>query len=215
MHITNEVLSSLSDLFTHTNLIPASAIVAIALFFSKEHLESKRKKQAKLNDINALKKIFARECQLNWNLRTQVKSLCSKFEPFEKQPSNVCPYSLSFVNSPSGKTRYEIYVDGKKSTAGVLTKPYLENFQKYIYDIAKLEPYFYDLLVPAYEAVIELKHLYDSLIDLEQTQQLMNHDNMMVGFSSYALGELETIDKDLKALYQFCTGNELTQGLLR
>lgn len=56
MHITNEVLSSLSDLFTHTNLIPASAIVAIALFFSKEHLESKRKKQAKLNDINALKK---------------------------------------------------------------------------------------------------------------------------------------------------------------
>lgn len=97
----------------------------------------------------------------------------------------------------------------------MFTKPYLENFQKYIYDIAKLEPYFYDLLVPAYEAVIELKHLYDSLIDLEQTQQLMNHDNMMLGFSSYALGELETIDKDLKALYQFCTGNELTQGLLR
>lgn len=215
MHIVYEFLSSLSDFFTHTNLIPASAVVAIVLFFSKEHLESKRKKITKKNDINALKKIFARDCQLNWSLHNKVESLCSQFEPFEKLPSNECPYSLSFVDLPSGKTRFEIYEDGEKSSGGVLTKPYLENFQKYIYDIAKLDQDFYDLLVPAYESVIELKHLYDSLIDLEQTQQFMNNDNMMLGFSSYALGELETIDKDLKALYQFCTGNELTQGLLR
>ncbi|WP_206752864.1 hypothetical protein, partial [Enterobacter hormaechei] len=63
-------------LLTSGTLIPASAFVAICLFILREWLDWRRKSKTRKNEVSALKKIFARECQLAWNVNEQIKMTC-------------------------------------------------------------------------------------------------------------------------------------------
>lgn len=164
--------------------------------------------------MRALKKIFARECQLAWNISGQIKELCEKFAPYEKRPMHECPLDFSVSKTAAGKIRYTV-TENEKSISGVLSEPLLAIFTKHLYDVSKLDSAFYEKMNLAYTAVIELKHFDDSLLDNADTSQLNGIDNIMYGFSGYALEEIVWIERELKALYQYCTGKELTEGLLR
>lgn len=203
------------SLLTNGSLIPLSALVAIVLFIIRELLDWYRKSQSKKNEINALKKIFARECQLAWSVCVTIKKLCEQFAPYEARPMNECPLNFSITKTTAGKTRYTVKENGQLSSGGVLNKPSLNAFKKYLFDILKLDSSFYGKSNSAFSAVIELQHFYESLVDNDDTSQLMGLNSMMYGFSGYALKEIEWVEKDIKGLYQYCTGEELTKGLLR
>lgn len=91
------------SLSANGTLIPASAFVAICLFILREWLDSRRKSKARKNGIRALKQIFARECQLVWHIKGQIKKLCEIFVPYEKKPSHKCPLNLSVFKTTAGK----------------------------------------------------------------------------------------------------------------
>lgn len=203
------------DLLTSGTLIPASAFVAICLFILRELLDWRRKSKARKNEIRALKKIFARECQLAWNVNGEIKSLCEKFVPYEEKPMHECPLDLSITKTEAGKTRYTVTENDVVRWNGPLSEPSVATFTKHLYDVSKLDSAFYEKVNLAYIAVIELKHFYESLVDNEDTAKLIGIDNIMYGFSGYALREMIWIERDLKGLYQYCTGEELTVGLLR
>lgn len=196
-------------------LIPASALVAVCLFILREWLDWRRKSEARKNEIRALKKIFARECQLAWNVKKQIKTLCKKFAPYEEKPMHECPLDLSVTKTAAGKTRYTVTENDVPRWGGTLSEPSVATFTKHLYDVSKLDSEFYEKVNLAYTAVIELKHFYESLVDNEDTAQLIGIDNVMFGFSGYALKEMIWIERELKVLYQYCTGEELTVGLLR
>ncbi|HBM3276593.1 hypothetical protein GHV20_027010 [Klebsiella oxytoca] len=202
-------------LLTSGTLIPASAFVAICLFILREWLDWRRKSKARKNEVCALKKIFARECQLAWNVKEQIKTLCEKFAPYEKGPMHECPLDLSVTKTVAGKTRYTVTENDVPRWGGTLSEPSVATFTKHLYDVSKLDSAFYEKVNLAYTAVIELKHFYESLVDNEDTAQVIGIDNIMYGFSGYALNEMIWIERELKALYQYCTGEELTVGLLR
>ncbi|MBW9352885.1 hypothetical protein FHD02_14965 [Citrobacter sp. EC_71] len=202
-------------LLTTETLIPASAFVAICLFIVRELLDCYRKSKSKKNEIRALKKIFARECQLAWSTSGKIKGLCERFAPYEEKPMHECPLGFSIIKTTAGKTRWLVTENEKPVSGGELSKPSAAAFTKYLYDISKLDPVFYDKANLAYTAVIELKHFYDSLVDNEDTSKLLELSSVMYGFSGYALGEMEWIEREIKSLYLYCTGEELTEGLLR
>lgn len=202
-------------LLTSGTLIPASAFVAICLFILREWLDWRRKSKTRKNEISALKKIFARECQLAWNVNEQIKTLCEKFAPYEERPMHECPLDLSVTKTAAGKTRYTITENNVLRSGGPLSEPSVTTFTKHLYDVSKLDSAFYEKVNLAFTAVIELKHFYESLVDNEDTAKLIGIDNVMYGFSGYALEEMIWIEREIKALYQYCTGEELTVGLLR
>lgn len=202
-------------LLTSGTLIPASAFVAICLFILRELLDWRRKSKARKNEFRALKKLFARECQLAWNIKEQIKTLCEKFAPYEAKPMHECPLDLSITKTTAGKTRYTVTENDVPRWGGTLSQPSVATFTKHLYDVSKIDSVFYENINLAYTAVIELKHFYESLVDNKDTSHLIGLDNVMYGFSGYALKEIIWIERELKALYQYCTGEELTVGLLR
>lgn len=202
-------------LLTSETLIPVSALVAICLFIIRELLDCFRKLKTRKNEIRARKKIFARECQLAWNISGQIKGLCQKFAPYEKRPMHECPLDFSISKTAAGRIRYTVTENEKLIYGGVLSEPLLAIFTKHLYDVSKLDSAFYEKMNLAYTAVIELKHFYDSLVDNADTSLLLGIDNIMYGFSGYAIEEIVWIERELKGLYQYCTGKKLTEGLLR
>ncbi|HHK7968767.1 TPA: hypothetical protein ACQVG6_005296, partial [Serratia marcescens] len=196
-------------------LIPASAVVAICLFILREILEGRRKCRVRKNEIRALKRIFARECQLAWYRAGQIKKLSEIFAPFEKAPEDECPFELKVFKTTAGKIRYLISKNGAERLGGMLPEQSTTTFEKYLYDTSKIDSSFYEKVNAAYTAVIEIKHLHESLIDHQDSAEIIGIQNVMLGFSSYALEEIAWIEKEIKALYKTCTGKELTSGLLR
>ncbi|EEW1570351.1 hypothetical protein D9K03_19375 [Escherichia coli] len=203
------------SLLTNGSLIPVSAFVAICLFVVREVLDWRRKSKAKKNEISALKKIFARECQLAWYISQKIKGLCKEFAPYEQSPMNECPLSFSIVRTTAGKMRWTVTENDVSVSGGELIKPSVATFAKYLYDIAKLDSAFYENANLGYVAVIELRHFYDSIIDNEDTSQMLGLNSVMYGFSGYALEEMVWIEQGLKDLYKYYTNEELTKGLLR
>lgn len=203
------------SLLTSGTLIPASAFVAICLFILREWLDWRRKSKARENEIRALKKIFARECQLAWHINGQIKKLCELFEPYEKKPPHERILDLEVFKTTAGKTRYIVLKNGEKQSGGILSEPSAENFSRFLYDVSKIDSNFYEKMNAAFTAVVEIKHLYDSIIDNEDSAQIIGIENIMIGFSGYALKEMTWIEENLRALYKFCTNEELTEGLLR
>ncbi|MBE3287896.1 MULTISPECIES: hypothetical protein [Enterobacter] len=214
MEFVSGLLSTVNSWLTHSGVIPASAFITIMIFLIKEHLESRRKKKSKENEISALKKIFARECELNWYLSSQIERLCRTFKPYEDDAEN-CPYELSILTTPSGKTTYEITGDEQGMEGGALPQAHADVFKKFMYDVVKHDAEFYEHLESAYEAALELRHLRDSIVDIHHTGERIHVDNLMLGFSGYALIELKSINIDIKALYKFCTGKSVIIGRLR
>ncbi|EFD4920188.1 hypothetical protein ACUWQO_003589 [Escherichia coli] len=203
------------SLLTSGTLIPASAFVAIFLFIIRELLDCRRKSKARKNEIRALKQIFARECQVAWHINGQIKKLCETFEPYEKKPQHERILDLQVFKTTAGKTRYIVLKSGRKQSGGLLPEPSTENFSRFLYDVSKTDSVFYEKMDAAFKAIVELKHFYDSIVDNKDSAQIIEIENIMIGFSGYALKEITWIEENLRALYQFCTGEELTEGLLR
>lgn len=203
------------NLLTSGTLIPASAFVAISLFIIREILDCCRKAKAKNNEILALKRIFARECQLAWYINSRIKEICEQFQPFESGNSRDCPYEFSVSKTAAGKSRYLVSENGSPRKAGILNEPQLTPFSKHLYDASKLDETFYEKINSGYQAVIELKHFYESLVDNDDMAELTGTGTILFGFAGYALEEMEWIEHNLRDLYKYCTEKELSEGLLR
>lgn len=202
-------------LLTNGTLIPASAFVAISLFIIRELLDWYRKSKTRKNEIRALKQIFARECQLAWYINEKIKELCEEFVSYEEEAPDECPLSFKVLKTTAGKTRYLVSDNGQEQSSGLLPEPSTIIFSKYLYDASKLDSVFYEKVNSAFKAAVELKHLYDSLVDHEDTAQLTGLEIITFGFSSYAIRQSERIELELKDLFLYCTDKELTEGLLR
>lgn len=214
LQFVSDLLGTAQAWLTQSSLIPTSVIVAVLIFITREWLEFHRKKRAKRNEISALKIILARECELNWYLSKQINEICSVFEPYERGEDD-CPYELQIVFNPSGKKEYEIIGGEHGMSGGALPDPYVTTFDKYRYDVVKMDVEFYGKLEAAFDAAIKLKHLHDWLLDIGHTAQRMKTDNMMIGFSGYALSEIIDINECIKSLHKFCTGKEKITSRLR
>ncbi len=91
-------------------------------------------------------------------------------------------------------------------------------YDKVLVKIAELEPIFYKKINIGYLKIIELEHLYESLIKglrASEFDEPFPHTITHSGFLSYGLNELENIHKELNHLYFYCTKKKLEKSRLR
>ncbi len=214
MQYVFELFAAVQNWLKQSGLIPLSAIVAVVLFVTREILGSRRKKRAKTIEVIALKRILARECELNWYLSNQITDICNIYGS-DWENDGYETYFLELTKTPSNKIWFEILNYRGEKGKGILSESHITTFHNYLYEMVKTDIDLYEKLEPAYEAAIVLKSLRDSLIDKPGEWTYEDDTDMMLGFSEHASGEIENINNQLKILYQFCTGKELSQGRMR
>src|SRR6185295_8692415 len=155
---------SVSSLIQWTGgLLPAAAVAAIVLFMIRELLEWIRRRTAHSRQIGALKKLLARECELNlWTMNSLKHALESADGAIRADP----PRRVTINKAPSGHERWREFDDqGDIWGGGPLPMVRRNSMEGAALRIAELDGKLFSALELGLEATAELDHLRGSLID--------------------------------------------------
>lgn len=209
MSFFNDVLTGLPSF---DNFLPVTALVAVVIFLVREYLEGRRRKSSDARKVRALRKVLARECQLNYYAIDLLRDTLT-----EMQDVGVAEDAarLSLSKRPAGGYVF-ILTDLKGSKqGGVLVGIQRETFLKYLVEIAGLDERLYSKCEIALDGLSEADNVYQSLVHGPEIHFPSTNEDYYKGLIDYGIGELNDSINGLKALYFACTGSELQKGKLR
>lgn len=198
-----------------TTILPATVIAAVVLFVVKEAMEALRRYKADSRKKDALRRLLARECERNHAVLRSLKEACSWLKEADDEDS---PFTFRFrVHfTPAGHLRFVRHVGITESEGSFVLRPAQQELMgRLMVEVAALDAPLFDLLEHAYDAVAEMRHLRDSIIDHLSSDAEDKNEIFLLGFADYALGELEDSYKAIANLYRECTGKELENYKLR
>jgi hypothetical protein len=201
----------LSVLPTFSQLLPATAFVAILIFAFKEYLEARRRNAADIRKVLALKKVLARDCQLNY---TAIDRLIIVMTDIRDGGIYEDATRISFSTSPSGGHVYMLSGTGSDH-GGSLISIQRDALLKHLIEIAGLDEDFYSKCEKALDGLSEANHVYNSLVYGPPSHFPSSQENYYEGLVDYGLEELRKSVDALKELYLACTGKGLERGKLR
>lgn len=195
-----------------SQLLPVTAFVAILVFVAKEALEWRRRSTGDRRKVRALKKVLARDCELNYWAISQLRETLTQMEG-----SGVCEDAsrLSISKRPIGG--YAVMIKGDEGSGGgaVLPSIHRDTLLKHLVEIAGLDERFYAECEAALDGLSEAEHVYHSLVEGPEEYFPSTRENYYQGLIDYGLDELRDATASLKRLYLACTGSELKRGKLR
>jgi hypothetical protein len=193
-------------------LLPITAIVAIGIFVLKEAVEAWKRHQADRRKIKAARYLLARECEQNlWVIRSLHDALTNAGEVI----SEGRPDDFRIIKRESGaKNWVKTYENGDLSRGGMLYPVKRIIIDSMGQTIAELDPRLFRELEGGIDAVNELNHLHDSLVNYVMDAD-EREKSFFDGFVVYALKELHDIYRGIDKLYRACTGKRLTKFRLR
>lgn len=197
------------------DLLPIPVFMALVLFVAREILDSIKKRKAELRKIKAYKQLIAEELELNYGAYLSLKGIFSELEE-KKEEWDGGIYEAKFKEA--GNLYVHVTHDDRLVMASLARKPSMVQHDKILVNVAELDISFYEKLRCGYLKVIELNHLYDSLIKglkASDFDEPFPHTITKSGFLGYALNECERIYSELNDLYLFCTGRKLKKSRLR
>jgi hypothetical protein len=202
----------LAGLPSISQFLPVTAIVAILIFLLKEIVEWRRRKAADVRKIQALKKVLARECQLNYTAVDRLRDTLT-----EMQTSGVTKDAnrLTLEKSPAGGYIYTISDHSGSGIGGVLLAIQRDTFLKYLVEIAGLDASFYAKCEIALDGLSEADHVFQLLVHGPEKHFPSTLENYYDGLIDYGLRELKDSVNRLQELYFLCTGTVLEHGKLR
>lgn len=186
-----------------SSLVPISAVVAVALFGTKERLEFVRRRDADARKISALKLLVARECELNhWTIKSYLRIVNAlKAEAEVEVPEQRASFTI--VEMANGKLFF-CTVEPDGSEGGQMWMPLVHRdvLGKYLLEIATLDSSFFDVAEHAYDALAEVQHVQDHIRAREDKPEFIDLDDYDVGLGDYSIGELNEAKEALDKLYQ-------------
>ena len=195
------------------SLIPFTALVAIAVFAVKETIEFFRRRSGDRRRIRALTALLARECELNY---WTIKSLRRVFVEVATDENPDTAGSVTVEKKPSGRAYAKVMTeDGGLEAHYSIPHVHRELMSKFLLDIATLDEKLFDVMEPAYDALAEVEHVRESLLNASEAPEEIGEDGYMEGLAGYALDELRDAETALSALYKHCSGEVLTKHRLR
>lgn len=195
------------------SVLPITAVVAIVVFISKEALEYFRRSGADKRKIAALTALLARECELNYWTIKSLRRIVTEI-PTEESPGP--QFRFSIEHKPSGRPYAKVVSsDGKLESHLGIPKVHRELMSKFLLDIATLDRKLFEVMEPAYDALAELEHVRETLVNIDDGAGLIPRDDFLAGFAGYAIVELKDAENAVGALYKYCTNRPLTQHRLR
>jgi hypothetical protein len=193
-----------------TSLIPITVVAAFFLFVIKEMVEWLKRWRADKRKVVAIKILLARECELNkWTLLKVREAIKDIKETFEEKDG--AEYSIQ--RTPPDKITFRETIEGE-SGSWPLTPTYTDLMSKQILDIAILDKKLFADLEGAYDAVLEMRHVREMLINYLESENEIDRIHFEA-FPEYALGELDDTEESLERLYKACTGKPLQTIRLR
>ena len=202
----------LSVIPSFSQLLPITAFVAILVFMTKEILEWRRRSAADARKIRALKKVLARDCELNYWAMTQLSDTLTKMR--ESGVSEDA--SRISISKRAGGGFLVMVEDGDGSGGGgMLPSIQRDALLKHLVEIAALDESFYAKCESALDGLSEADHVHQSLVHGPDKHFPSTPENYYEGLIDYGLGELNDSAAKLKNLYLACTGSELKRGKLR
>lgn len=194
-------------------LIPATAVIAIFLFVSKETLEFFRRRAGDKRKIEAIKRLLARECEINHWAIISLTKICTEISETLAEKTGE---KFLVLKPTSGKFYLAtVFENGKSGGESWVPEIRSEILTKFLLDIATLDKELALIAENAIDALAEADHVRDYLIDIERTPASLNPDLFRSGMASYSLGVLADVKSPLEALYKFCTGKDLIAHRLR
>ena len=194
-------------------LIPVTVVAAITLFFVKEAVEAVRRHLSDKRKIHGLKTLFARECELNlWTIKALRSILVNVPKPDDSTPQTIVQIEHREDKVPYARI---ISDDGASESSGPIPIVHRELMTKYLLDTATLDKELFDDLEVAYDALADLSHVRQSLVQVHEDQARMNIPGFFGSFAEWALEELDEIEGALASLYKHCTGGALEKHRLR
>lgn len=211
-YINNLFVSSVEK--QNSSFLPITVIVAIILFLIKETLEMFKRKAADKRKISAMKTLFSRECEKNLYIINSLRNAFSMINKANDEHSDII-IEAKFSEYDKSYLSITETADGKISEHGFrITDVYLEVMEKNLMEAAIIDSVFFKRLEAAFDSLVELEHIRDSFINIENMEKIVEHD-LLPGLADYGLEELEHIYSSLNVLYKYCTGSELVDSRLR
>lgn len=197
-----------------TTILPATVIAAIILFVVREVLEAYRRHNADKRKKEALRRLLARECERNHAAINSLKQACSSLKEFGSE--NHEGYRFRVSHTPSGHLRFERRITDEEVEAHFILRPVQQEImQRVMVEVAALDVRLFETLEESYDAIAEVRHIRDSLIDYLSDDSDKSEDIFLLGFCDYAIAELEEAYREVSKLYRECTGEDLKKVKLR
>jgi hypothetical protein len=194
-----------------TSIIPITVVAAFFLFVTKEMLEWFKRASADKRKIAAIKILLARECELNkWTLLKLRQAVTDIKDTFEEKDG--IEYAIERIGSD--KIIFKEMLGEERRASWPLPPTYTDAMGKQLLDTAILDKRLFANLEGAYDAVLEMRHVRDSVIEYVESRENVREMHLEA-FSEYALDELNDTEESLKTLYNACTGKPLDSIRLR
>ena len=187
------------------NALPITVIFAVALFLIKEALELVRKSKGKKRKLSAFKAVLKEELELNLWTWKKFESLLNRIREVGQKGN------YSYFTSPAGTERFEVLDADGYGIGQVFPNVEMEFHSKLLIDVAEVDAEMYQKLIASYKALSELQHLRNRIVDFIHESKDSDVDH----FTSTTLQDLAPLYNELDALYQYCTGNKLTEHRMR
>jgi hypothetical protein len=193
-------------------LLPVTVFAAIILFLTREVLESVRRTSANKRKIGALKKLLARECELNlWAMNCLKEALQSADEALSDEP----PGSMVVNRAPSGQEHWEQRdSEGRMRRGGALPAVRRAMMESTALGVAELDRRLFSALEAALESTAELDHARGTFVDFADTTDPLEADHFG-GFVEWALEQFGGVYDGMNSLYEACTRKKLEKPRLR
>lgn len=192
-----------------SSFFTGAVVVAICTFVAKEVLEFIRRLKADRRKVAAYKLLLADEVEKNnWVIRSLRFDLKELKEDWSTS-------TVTMEINKAGQKRLKIVSEDGESS-GVLPDVSRMIVTKVFTDIAVLDEKLFSAATEAYEAVSELEHVKNSLIEFVMTDdKLKQSSGFRDSFVDYAFREIADAYVSLSKLYKLCTGNDLADHKLR
>lgn len=201
--------------FGEADILPVPVFMALVLFVAREVLETIKKRKAEARKISAYKQLITDELELNHGAYLSLKNIFTELEE-NKEKWDGGTYEAKFKET--GNLYVHVTYENRLVMATPAIKPSWSQHDKVLVSIAEIDNQFYEKLRSGYSKVIELNHLYNSLIKglkANDFDEPFPHTITRSGFLDYALNECERIHCGLNELYIFCTGYKLKKSRIR
>lgn len=198
-------------------IIPASVLVAVLLFIVREGLDLLKRRRSDARRIEAIKKIIARELELNFGTIKNIREIVARATECLSDEQQEVEATLSFAitRNDFGQAIFSMYVDGNIFSQFPIRKVHTELLAKYMIDIAVLDDTLSAQAEAAYDAQMELAHVQNSILQHLNPDHQEYEQERAKPFCEYATAELERVYAALNDLYVACKGVRLAKDRLR
>lgn len=186
--------------------LPVTALVAICLFVFKESVEVFRRRRAEKRKVGAIKRMVARDLELNQWAVNSFRHAVGALERIEAEKGR----RGRIYESVAKLMHYEHWIDGEAHRSGGVLPPVVSgSVDRLLMDAATLDQGLLAHIERATTALANLNHIRVGVIEH------IDDDMWRGGFIDFAKRELDLIEGELQQVHLYCAGTAKITPRLR